>query len=94
MVGSSDSIGSRLHWARELTGLSGRQLAARAGLHPTHVGLIESGERPKPSGGTVAKLARALGVSMEWLQTGEGNVPDADALRAIVPANDTHPKAS
>jgi transcriptional regulator with XRE-family HTH domain len=67
--------------------MSARQLAIRAGLESeTHVGLIEHAKRKTPSGETIAKLARALGVSMEWLQTGEGTTPNREALRSLVRA--------
>ena len=47
---------------RLAAGLSQAGLAARAGLTQSHVALIEGG-RNDPTTGTVAKLARALGVT-------------------------------
>lgn len=69
--------------ARAATPMSARALSIRAGLSSAaHVGLIERGTVAQPSGATLQKLAAALGVSMEWLQTGEGAGPaksDGDA---------------
>ncbi len=47
---------------RLAAGLSQAGLAARAGLTQSHVALIEGG-RNDPTTGTIAKLARALGVN-------------------------------
>lgn len=78
------TIAARLRWARLAAGLEPRELSKRAGLKSsTHVGLIEAEFRRAPAGATIAKLARALGVSMEWLQTGDGVMPDRAALRAV-----------
>jgi DNA-binding XRE family transcriptional regulator len=44
--GSGDEyIGKQLKFAREGAGMSQRQLAEQAGLHPTTIGKIETGER-------------------------------------------------
>ena len=51
---------------REHRGLSGRALAARAGISPAYLSQIETGRKPG-SFDTMAKLARALGVDMEDL---------------------------
>ena len=78
------TIAERLTWARTQAGFERRELARLAGLgSETHVGLIESGERPDPRGSTIKKLAQALGVPFGWLAAGEGEQPTVDALRLI-----------
>ena len=48
---------------RKSRGLSQERLAEKAGVHPTHVGLVERGER-NPSLDVAASLAAALGLSL------------------------------
>jgi len=47
------------------------ELAERVGVTPGAINKIESGESKGAKPGTLAALARALGVSMEWLATGK-----------------------
>ena len=54
-------IGERVRHRREELGLTGAQLAARAGMAPSAVSQIETGRR-SPSSTSVIKLADALGV--------------------------------
>lgn len=51
---------------REKLGLSKQELAARAGLHQTYIGLLERGER-KPNLETAEAVARALDTSLSAL---------------------------
>ena len=61
---------ARLTQAREELGISGRELRERTG---TDVSRLEGGKRLSGvSAATVIVLARALGVRVEWLLTGEG----------------------
>lgn len=53
--------GKALRIARAIAGLEQKQLAAAAGLNPSHISLIEKGAR-KPSITTIGKLCRALDV--------------------------------
>ena len=79
------TIAERLAWARVQAALDRRELARIAGLgSETHVGLIESGDRPDPRGSTLKKLALALGVSFGWLAAGEGDIPSAETIRAAI----------
>lgn len=81
----------RLREARERVGLSARALDEKAAITPGHTTLIESGRRESPAVETIRKLAAALGVSIDWLVTGEerGSGPIADpddtgdAIRAV-----------
>jgi transcriptional regulator with XRE-family HTH domain len=63
-------IGERLAWLREGRQLSRRELAKRCGLSPAYVSRIENGER-RPSIEAVRLLAKALGTSPHFLETGD-----------------------
>lgn len=76
----------RLALARGFSGLDQKELAARAGLSGDHVAKIERGDRTRPEYRTVAHLARALGISAEWLGEGIGPDPDPATVRAAVEA--------
>lgn len=77
------TLPERLAWARGAAGLSARGLDRKAGLHGGHTQLIESGRRVDPSSETVKRLARALGISIDWLIDGNGMAPSEDALRSM-----------
>ena len=53
------NYGKALRIARAIAGVEQKQLAAEAGLDPSHISLIEKGTR-QPSIGAVAKLCKAL----------------------------------
>lgn len=53
----------KLRELRHSAGLSMQALAKKAGVGPTSVWMLESGNTPYPHMGTVAKLAVALGES-------------------------------
>ncbi|HXS46456.1 MAG TPA: helix-turn-helix transcriptional regulator [Solirubrobacterales bacterium] len=57
-----DHVGKNLLRSRERANLSQEELALRASLHRTEIGLLERGER-LPRVDTLVKLAGALGVS-------------------------------
>ncbi len=57
------SVGTEVRRRRKEKGLTGAQLAARAGMAPSAVSQIETGKRT-PSSASVAKLAEALGVDV------------------------------
>lgn len=62
-------LGQRVCFARLDRGLSQEALALEAGINRTYIGSLESGER-NPALGTVARLARALGVDLGGLVAG------------------------
>ena len=66
-------IGQRLRDARTRAVLSQEQLGEAAGVSPITISRLETGRAgnatPRPS--TVQALARALGVSPQWLMFGE-----------------------
>jgi transcriptional regulator with XRE-family HTH domain len=63
------AIGTRLRQRRQSLGLSQRDLA-EPGVSYAYISRIESGART-PSVKALRKLAPKLGVSVEWLETGE-----------------------
>ena len=62
-------FGERLRRARTEAGLSQEEVAVRASIHRTEVGLLERGERT-PRIDTALKLAGALEVELEELLEG------------------------
>lgn len=79
-------IAGRLRLARESAGLSASGLSKLARITGSHVGLIEAGERVNPQLKTLAAIASVLGVSLDWLVYGEGEMPAPDDVRASVEA--------
>ena len=76
-------------------GLSALGLSRLAGLPSGgHVGLIEAAKRPNPTTETLRAIAGALGISIDWLVTGEGPEPDPEHVRRTVAAkrSETDPK--
>ena len=70
---SAESVGARLRRLRLERGLSQRQLASR-GISYAYVSRIESGQRI-PSVRAIRLLARRLGVTPEYLETGVDIAP-------------------
>lgn len=68
MIGAT--VGDRIKRARERASMSQMELAKAVGGHQHHVSRWENGIRPRPS--RVRQIAQALGVSVAWLATGEG----------------------
>lgn len=68
-----DDWQTRLGEIMESRGLSGGELARRAGFTSQYVNSLRSGERgARLPLDTARKLAHALGVSVDWLTKGEG----------------------
>lgn len=62
-------IGSTLKAARERKGKSQAELSRDSGVPQSHISFIEA-DKKSPGGEVIAKLARALGVSTDYLLTG------------------------
>jgi transcriptional regulator with XRE-family HTH domain len=72
-------IGEEVRRRREEIGLTGAQLAARAGMAPSAVSQIETGKRT-PSSASVIKLASALGAEVgDLYPVGEAPLPFDDS---------------
>src|SRR6478736_799576 len=68
-----DDWQARLAEAMETRGVSGGELARRAGFTSQYVNSLRSGDRgARLPLETARKLAHALGVSVDWLTKGEG----------------------
>jgi transcriptional regulator with XRE-family HTH domain len=65
---------ARIREMREHLGISARELDRRAGLAEGHTSLIETGTRGVEAK-TLAALAGALGVSLDWLVLGRDATP-------------------
>ena len=81
------TISERLRYARELKGWKQAQLAVAADVSQGTIGNIESGARQ--SRGSLPKIAKALGVSHDWLAEGEGEMLPAGSRSEpsnVVPA--------
>ena len=68
-VTPEERFAANLRRQRLANGLSQEQLAAKTGLHPSEVSRLERAAR-EPRLGTIARLARALGVSAAKLVAG------------------------
>jgi transcriptional regulator with XRE-family HTH domain len=76
-------IGEEVRRRREALGLTGAQLAAKAGMAPSAVSQIETGKRT-PSSTSVLKLAYALGVEVgELYPKGQGSLPELEETPAL-----------
>jgi transcriptional regulator with XRE-family HTH domain len=72
------SFGPNLRRRRKQKGYSQEELAERAEVHRTEVGLLERGERD-PGFNVIVKLAGALGIAPGELFVGTAFVPATDA---------------
>lgn len=66
-------MGERIKQVRLAAGLTQQQFAERIGLSRNFIAVIETSDR-KPSDRTIADIAREFGVSLAWLQYGEGEM--------------------
>lgn len=81
-------IGRRLREARLAAGLTQMQLHALSDLEQATISKYERGDVEEPSAPKIAALARALGVSMEWIVTGAGDGPTgrSETVEAVTSA--------
>jgi transcriptional regulator with XRE-family HTH domain len=79
--GSAVEIGARVRKRRRELGLSQKAIAAR-GVTSAHISRIEKGSRT-PSVRALRLLAPKLGVSVYWLETGEGD-PAEELARLVL----------
>lgn len=71
------TVKDRVRAAREARGWSKNELEKRAKVAVGYISRLEAGERGGTRGitnSTLEKLASALGVSSEWLRSGEGSM--------------------
>ena len=75
------SLAGRLSFAREAAGLSSRRVSALAGIAQALTGQIERGVTHAPTTDTIQKIASVLGVTIDWLVTGAGPMPEPETIR-------------
>ena len=68
------SFSARLSTALEALGVSNTELEERAPFSKGAVGRLRSTRGKRPSASTVVKISQALGVRVEWLLSGEGEM--------------------
>lgn len=61
------TLGERIHLLRRRLGWTQRELALTANIHANNLARIERSEIPDPGGQSVARLARALETSTDYL---------------------------
>lgn len=76
MTGLGQTVGQRVRVARMARGCGVNELDRLIGSKQGYVSRLESSDR-EPRADTLRKLAQALGVSVEWLATGEGTIDGA-----------------
>lgn len=80
-----ETLQQRLRYLRSLGAVEPNELDHLAGLRARgHVVQIEEGKSLHPRADTLAKLADALGASLDWLVRGIGRPPSKAAVRAAV----------
>jgi transcriptional regulator with XRE-family HTH domain len=80
------TIADRMKSVRQELGWNQAELAAQVGVSQSTIGNIESGQRKRPR--ELLSIAKALGVSAEWLETGKGgksgSAPERPPLKLVV----------
>lgn len=76
-------LGARIAALRRQAGMNQAQLAKILGISASAVGMYEQGRR-EPSARMLLALARALGVSVDFLLTGEPREPELQDLRQLL----------
>ncbi len=76
------ALGDRILSLRNQREWTQGQLALKAGVKRSWLSLVESGERERPNGEMLAMVARALGVTSDYLLTGrsEGDDPEKEQV--------------
>jgi transcriptional regulator with XRE-family HTH domain len=85
------SFGSRLLQARKKKGISQEELATHLGTKGPAIGRYERDEM-KPSIDVATKMAKVLGVSLDWLVGNTDEELDAATLHRIQDINRLSPK--
>ena len=79
-----DMLGARIAALRRESGWSQAELAARLRVSPSAMGMYEQGRREPPVE-VLVSLARELGVTVDFLLTGQpANQPETDALTDLL----------
>jgi transcriptional regulator with XRE-family HTH domain len=72
-------LGERVRHVRGIRGYASTELDRLAGVSQGTTSRLESKQRGKfgGTGSTIGRIAKALGVSLEWLMTGQGPMEEA-----------------
>lgn len=89
MDNSSTGFVDRLGWLRSVSGLSSREISARADLSPAYVGMLLRKEVENARIETLNAIARVFNVPAAWFVYGVGEAPAAEAVKAHVGAPGT-----
>lgn len=79
-------LAGRLTLARTLGGLTGRQLSDLASVADGLVSQVERGTIRSPKATVLGRIAQILGVSLDWLVLGVGEVPKKETIAAAITA--------
>jgi transcriptional regulator with XRE-family HTH domain len=85
------TVGQRIKHARFLAGLTARCVGLLTHRSPAWLIALEHGCDVALRAASLAAIARALGVSAEWLKTGEGEPPTEASIRAALAALESGP---
>lgn len=85
------TVGQRIKHARFLAGLTARCVALLSQRSAAWLIALEHGHDVALRAASLKAIARALGVSAEWLQTGEGEPPTEASIRAAMAAVESAP---
>jgi len=77
------ALGTRIRELRERRDWTQGQLATYARVGRSWLSLVESGDRAHPNAPDLLRVARALGVSLEYLLTGDGASHDPEKDRLL-----------
>lgn len=83
--------GTRLRRARYAKGWSQQEVGRRSGLSQSLISELENGTKDDTTGRLWLRLARVLGVDVNWLLTGEdyhGRRPAGDAVMGVATSPD------
>lgn len=72
--------GSRISAMRQLAGMNRPQLARKADVSYSFLVQVETGQRENPQADKLAKVAKALGVTIEYLLATDEPPPTEDAV--------------
>jgi len=75
---------ARFRWLMAVADLRQSAVARLTNLSPKTVEFFSSGRRSNPTAETARAVARAFGVSLDWLLAGEGELPDQTRVRLAV----------